>query len=221
MKLGNQDYPTKAAVMQHARGILYQRKAVLPGSDDFDFLFALLQAHLRREKKIGAGVAFFFVGQMGCFNAPNFNIRRVDGTSVDFSFYKCIDALGREVGEVVEVEHRKHLNSAYRAAVWPDIQSFRKGQVERRCAICNEAIVGVAHVDHSEPTFFELVRLFESQCGKPAPVAFEDCGALAYHPHGKKFCSKDAEYEQVWREFHKKNAVLRLTCAACNLKRPR
>jgi hypothetical protein len=219
IKLGNHEFSTKADVTQRTREILYRRKVVRPGTEDFDFLCALLDVHLHKDEKTGVGIAHFFVTQLE-FNAPNFNIRRVDGTAVNFSFVKCVNALGRSVEQAAQSEYLRHLSSAYRAAVHVDILAFREDH-EHRCGICGADIVGLPQVDHVAPQFAGLVCAFEQQSGMLVPRGFEECGAVGYHQNGRKFCTGDVEYERAWVEFHRKHAVMRLVCAGCNLGRER
>lgn len=219
-KLGNKEYVHKTAVRARAQEILYRFKDVTPGTDDFDFLLALLRAHPRGEKKIGAGVEWFFI-EHDEYSAPNFGVRRTDGTEVDFSFYKCVSALGRTQEEIARTEAAEYLAAAYRTAVWGDIQTFRAAQ-ERICAICGNFIEDTVEVDHYAPTFLELTRQFEKVCGLQAPQEFDECGeARGYHPYAKKFRAMDATYEAAWVVYHRAHAVLRVTCAHCNLERSR
>jgi hypothetical protein len=221
MKKSWNGFLSKAAVRRHAQEILYRLKDIHPGTEEYSFLLALLKEHLRSAEKIGSGIACFCVEQMRDADAPNFYIRRTDGSIEDFSFYKCIAAIGRTAEQVERAEQAKHLASAYRNAVWEFIQNFRDAH-EPVCAICGDLIGERIDVDHMGISFQELTRLFEEWRVVAPPTEFADCGEdYGYHQYAKRFRAEDHAYEASWFAFHAEHATLRVTCTTCNLKRGR
>lgn len=77
---------TKSKLKQKCSKLL--RKNLLT-IEDKEFLHYILKKHPEYNKKIGAGLKDFFV-KVTPYNTLGFCILRVDGTSTDFSFYKCI-----------------------------------------------------------------------------------------------------------------------------------
>jgi Protein of unknown function (DUF3223) len=85
-------FPTKKRAIEHVRGILHKYN---PGdrvaTSDEALLRALLLRHPDAPEKIGTGISHFSVSK-DIFGTQHFNVHRLDGTAVDFSFYACIRA---------------------------------------------------------------------------------------------------------------------------------
>lgn len=89
LKIGDIEFSTKKAAAEHCRELL----KTLPASEPVDaatktFLTGLLTRHPKATEKVGAGIKDFFVvqGQFGrCFH-----VLRVDDTTEDFSYTKCL-----------------------------------------------------------------------------------------------------------------------------------
>jgi len=83
--------------------------------DDFNFLHSILELHSNYDKKVGVGIDYFFVKRTPYGNL-GFCIMRLDGTSTDFSFYRCITNPSKH-GEI---------RKSCRTAVYDSIKSFRQ-----------------------------------------------------------------------------------------------
>jgi hypothetical protein len=172
--------------------------------DDAEFLLWLLDRHPRAAEKIGRGVAGFTV-QDAQLGTRCFVVRRVDGSSTDFSFYSCITAPD------VTVLARK----AMRRAVADQVSEFKQASAARGPLIC--AVTGQvlswdnAHVDHAPRVFAALADDWAKRVGgypaiRLAPAADDQLG--------RTLMQVDAE---AWADFHRANAHLRIVSRLANL----
>jgi hypothetical protein len=199
---------------------------VSQGSADYGFLFALLRAHPRAESKIGAGVVHFYVRCKAHNEFPSFHILRTDGSVDDFSFSKCVDALGRSREEVKQREVRQNLVAAYRGSIWKSVYTFRDEHLQKAislggfcCPLCGKRTFSeLLEVDHVVP-FSTVVNQFEAQCGMPRPTEFVDCTGSRCTPYNKRFREEDSVYEQAWVEFHNDHSAMRVVCTVCHRQR--
>jgi hypothetical protein len=104
---GGYTFSTKAAAVAFTRGILHGYKAEqrVNHADSF-FLRALLELHPSAVEKIGVGAAYFTVEADRYFGTFHFQIHRTDGSSVDFSFVKCLQTENAMVKTSPKVERR-------------------------------------------------------------------------------------------------------------------
>lgn len=170
--------------------------------EDFEFLLWLLDRHPRASEKIGDGVARLTV-QPIAMGTRGFIIHRVDGSSTDFSYYKCISA----PSDVAEVR------KAMRRAVADQVIAFKRGVVEQGplvCAVTGEPLTwDSAHVDHAPPVFLVLADQWAALAG----------GYPAIHLSP----SKDGEIGRTllnpepWQAFHQEQARLRIVSRLTNL----
>lgn len=169
---------------------------------------ALLDRHPERNEKRGPGIKRFYVSKNPLNpKALQLNIERLDGSCVDISWRWCLKGAPRDV--------RSNLLSAMRNAVIDQVTSYREAcGVISVCPCCGLKISGKTHVDHEQPTFAELANEFLSSALK-APDTFDDCPET----NMAKFRETDRAYSNIWQEFHRRKAKLRLICANCNLRR--
>jgi hypothetical protein len=118
--IGEKLFKTKGAAAEFIREILYRYEiGVNLTGDDHYFIYDLLLLHPERDDKIGAGVEGFSVSRDGRFGTTkHFSINRIDGTSVDFSFAKCLSSNANDP--------IKLFNAAARASVASQIILFKK-----------------------------------------------------------------------------------------------
>lgn len=216
LTIGGETFRTKEAAVARVRGILYGavEGEALP-SQDFAFVLDLLLRHPRANEKIGCGVRDIRVETNRTWRAQRyFRLCRVDGTSTDFSFLKCI---------------RRHsatsdFKSACRAAIREQILAFksaffrehRDGCDTVRCAISG-AEVGFydAHVDHEPPwTFDAIVASFIPEHG----LVLSQVRFLR-DSFGVQFA--DPTLKEAFGAFHRQRAQLRVVSAHANLTQKR
>jgi Protein of unknown function (DUF3223) len=170
--------------------------------EDFEFLLWLLDRHPRASEKIGDGVASFTV-QPIAMGTRGFIIHRVDGSSTDFSYYKCI-SMPNDAAQV---------RKAMRRAVADQVIEFKRIAVTQGplvCAVTGELLTwDSAHVDHAPPVFLTLADQWAALMG----------GYPAIHLSP----TKDGEIGRTlvdpkpWQAFHQEHACLRIVSRLTNL----
>jgi len=105
--------------------------------------------------------------------------------------------------------NRECENQCFRHLVWRQIVDFRKGNPEQ-CSICKIKTCDI-HVDHVDK-FRDLITKFKKAYNISGYLYVGECK----DNEGKKFV--DDKYNNLWKDFHKEHAVLRILCAKCNIK---
>lgn len=105
--VGERSFRTKTEADAYVRQVRdqYEVGAQVTDADDQQFLLDLLAMHPESPEKIGPGVDHFEVRDNG--STVGFWVVRSDGSSIDFSFKKCLRAPG----------HEEQVRGAMRAAV--------------------------------------------------------------------------------------------------------
>lgn len=174
-----------------------------------DFLHALISRHPEAETKIGCGVSSFYVDHDG-FKGKCFHLLRTDGTRTDFSFRSCIKP----------PTAREEALSALRSEVCAQTQkvkadAFAAGVVH--CAVTGGVLTWEsAHVDHVVP-FEQLVVAFL----KSEQLVVESLKVRPTEDGATSTWLVDRGVAARWSEYHREHAVLRITSAEWNLRRPR
>jgi len=116
------------------------------------------------------------------------------------------------------------VRAAMRQSIRRQVCAFRRSaQVGSAlsCRICHRQDRSlVYHVDHDTPTFAALVQTFLAEarnaieCPGPLTIQYGRNGRRAFPPEANRFARR-------WREFHQEQAVLRILCRSCNLRRTR
>jgi hypothetical protein len=120
------------------------------------------------------------------------------------SLYKCISRKADSIND--------KLYKAMRNSIDPQTKEFKKNSI-MKCALCHTTTANM-HTDHHEPQFLDLVTTFLENWKDESPITFNQ-----HESNSKIFTKTDKEFEQQWIEFHRKNAILRVLCKECNLKR--
>ncbi len=112
-----------------------------------------------------------------------------------------------------------NLKEAMRVSIEGQVDRFRDGiyRPDLECEICKEFLndKGDTHVDH-DVKFETLVSGYKTLHGA-GPTNFDD----EEFTNRAKFKAVDQKYEEAWRDYHEKNAILRLVHKKCNLTRNR
>ena len=95
IEIGPMAFDTKTKARDYYNGIFsrYTDEQDVEGND-FEDLRILIEKHPRSREKIGSGIKRIFRAKTK-HGASCFWIERIDGTKVDFSYLKCIDAAGK------------------------------------------------------------------------------------------------------------------------------
>lgn len=210
-QLGGLFFGSIKAVAEHAIAI---KDKATPGTilegQDMDFMYDLLRWHPNAAGKIGAGVKHIIVRSNPKYGQNEFYLRRVDGSGTDFSYKECTQP------STPEADFR----TALRVAVEPDIIAARNYLFElepvRYCPFTGERLLRQdGHIDHKPPnTFSQIAKAFVlSRRLNPAKVAI----AGRNQDNSFRVQLADAQLEQNWIEYHRKNASLRIVSRNANL----
>lgn len=97
-EIGSMVFNTKSQAENYYKGIFSRYSDGQDvGSKDFEELCELIEKHPNSVGKVGNGIQRIFRGKTK-HGASCFWIERMDGTKVDFSYLKCIDAAGKSEG---------------------------------------------------------------------------------------------------------------------------
>lgn len=169
--------------------------------------------HPRYEEKIGVGVVSLRLEQNRHRNGNMLVLVRADGSSDDFSWYKCLEK--RYATDARRPESLDNLDSALRHTVYPDIAAFRAERTHNGLCWCvdTQAWESKSHVDHADPFFCEIVDMFLAE----KKLRREDIKVVPLERGGHRLESQ--ELADAWRRFHKKHAKLQMLSAHGNLSK--
>ena len=133
------------------------------------------------------------------------NIVRGDKSVIDISWVKCIE--GRSATP------KENLISAMRFAIEGQRLNFREKHTKPYfCGLCSKLITDeVPEVDHYDPPFIVLANDFINQ-NKNVPKTFDD----DKRSNNARFKKEDLDFENGWKNYHSKKAVLVLAHKKCN-----
>jgi uncharacterized protein DUF3223 len=202
IRIGSEIFKTKKALLERIRKMLY---AAAPGVElgppEHGFLLSLLQLHPEAKKKIGQGAKAFRVITSEYGNR-GFEVIRLNEDWTDFSFMKCMN------GRNPWLEFIHALRKAVDPQIWDAKQKAFIGNKEINCPLSGKPMTrDQAHADHIHPdTFDALVKRF-------CEMEKLDHGNLPLGPSvdgqmGRKLT--DSALEARWKEFHSKNAKIRV-----------
>jgi len=206
VSIGTRIYATKTLALDAIRKVrdrIWESGAMTP--EDDAFLRELIALHIDADEKVGCGIERFEV-RRNAGNTLGFWIVRVDGTSTDFSFLRCLGA----------VTHSVRVRIAMRHSIHGDVVNFRErafaDSKTMTCPISNELVTREScHVDHSEPKFLQLADAFAASIG-----GYEIIEADAFDgTFGAVFAS--SEVRSKWRAYHNAHAALRIVSRTANL----
>lgn len=201
-------FKTKKELKEHTQKLMKEnRDRSLTGNDHL-FVVSLLGRHPESEIKIGCGVSKIEVLRTS-FGNYGFYLTRTDGSKIDFSYKVCIDKKPKDV--------KFYLTQAMRMAISDQTTKFKKENYKDPfiCPLCRTHIENYKdiHVDHVDKKFKDLAGKFLDQ-NRIHPTLFDDCPTY----HTAIFTENDHKFDNDWRNYHLKNATLRLICSKCNSK---
>ena len=200
---------TKAEVEHKIRQIVGKYRDRMPLDDaDAAFCHQVLQHHYHYPLKVGAGVTHVEVRTNPSWNGATrgFWFVRNDNTAVDISWVVALQPGGRPTT-------KNNVTCAARYEIFPQIHAVHADGECSFCPLCNEGMVRGfdLHVDH-EVHFDDLLSDWLTQNN----LAYED---LEIEDLGLDSQFADRSLAVEWQQWHRENAVLRLTHALCNLSR--
>jgi hypothetical protein len=210
MEVNGTFFKTKTALTKAIQKILHADRV---GSDlndsDTDFLVDLVaRYHPDPDSKIGCGVKRMWRDRNE-YNGVGFYLERIDGTTTDFSFKKCLNP----------PTHAQKVEKAARFAVLDQIGRFKMKSFEGdKQPVCLYTKVILSpndcHVDHEPPrTFQNLFRVF-------LKITERNIDLIKLRPRGDNSVYEefeDKELERHWQAWHEANAKLRVLSRRGNL----
>lgn len=200
-ELGGTNFRTKGDAVEYVRDVL--RGAALHATVDDPLIYALLDRHPERERKLDGGVERIEV-------RPNewgdrcFTIVRPSGEAVAFSFRECFKPS-------TDAQNAK---AALRVEIADQVDAYRNAR-PLVCELTGQALIlakGFPHsaeVDHVPPaTFDALAEEWAASVG--------DWAAVEHHAVSQRRYLVLDEQRASWQEFHRERAVLRLLSAAAH-----
>lgn len=195
----------KKQVTEKCRDILYERIPI-----DYDFLLNdVFPYHPEWDTKRGNGVLLVRIGNTKYGNKCFF-IERVDGTSTDISFTKCI----------TNPSKCADIKKACRSAIRNEIVKFRKSirfGIDK-CELTGEILQkDNTHIDHYDMTFDELFVMWIFD--KRVEDLHKYINPMKDNEFETYFISEIIKNEFI--NFHNKNTHLRAVTIKANLSRPK
>jgi hypothetical protein len=172
-------------------------------------MFDLVKNHPEADEKL-AGVVDFSIRKNKLGNGIALYIINQTPDPLDVSWVSCALRKGKS--------RKESFNCALRVSIYDQIRDYKAlpDTNTTRCTICLKQELTSCHVDHVI-TFKTLVDKFvATQPQQPFeyPTAFTECndGTNMYR-------LTDTVMEKAFQQLHKEDAILRITCAQCNLSR--
>ena len=215
LQIGSLHFRTKSEAMKWFGTVLSSSSvgAFCP-EESMRNMIELINRHPDAEMKIGCGIESFQVRENPVFkNQKAFYLIRKDGSETDFSFRMCVSGNRSTPWANFCIAARNSISSQiviFKTAAFLGLDSVR-------CQITGEVVEwNTCHIDHVAP-FSDLLQEFIRQQGIDVSVE---------HTTGGEDGSVvrlfiDADLDKRWREFHRQNAVLRVTTIKANLARNR
>ena len=184
---------------------------LIPGTPLFQTVYDLLSYHPDYKEKEGVGIKCFHVIEDPLFKNKRFDIERVDGSRIDFSYLACLKGKSDS--------HKEDVLKALRSAIREQIKEFKQIHfIGTDIAYCNLTNVPItfsqASVDHIPPQTF---RSLVSQFLELEKIQFEDIEVIENEYKNSPILNMP-ELQEKWREFHKENAKLQLASLEANIK---
>lgn len=186
-------------------------------SYEHKILFELLKSHPNVNEKIGGGLDYFFVQKSKWrVNQFNFMVQRIDGTTTDFSFYKCLNPQQK-------FSKNKNWGSIFRNVVKDQTDSFRDSAFkivgDKDKFICSQTNLKFkkiySHVDHVYPLTFNSIMLefiLVNKINLDEIKLSKDLGTSEIQE------ILDKNIINSFYKFHENRSVLRIVCSSANLQ---
>ncbi len=215
---GGVKFKTKAEIISYVRKILHSQPLdkYLTGKK-LDVVDAILKNHDNYEQKVGCGK--YKIGVQQCEINPrnlHFYIKREDGTTTDFSYYKAISPVGKESRVKEALRHIVREDT-----MWYKINYFRQNADRLGKVKCAETGLKIdkksSNVDHYPVQFDEIVYdWFIINRLSLKDIELKDDGDNTLIEE-----LVDEEMADAFRRYHKEVATYRVVLDKVNQQRPR
>jgi hypothetical protein len=210
--IGHRKYRTKGAAADAVREVLYRYRVgeTVDQEEDHLLLLDLLDMHHEAGDKIGPGVEAFVIAPPLRGPYPGFEVLRVDGTRIDFSYKTCMKppTVRQQVLNVLRAEVKGQINDYFDARkAAGTLVSDASGEVLSTNNTAVSYFLG--------PWFVDIAEEFAATAG--------GWGAIAMTPSTEPGLGRlvDRTLAERWQEHHQERAVLGLLSKKENQRRPR
>jgi hypothetical protein len=208
IQIGRMAFRRKMDAEAHIKGILDTSTWGVPLLGEIhEFVLSLLYRHPRSTEKIGTGISHFTVNSDG--NGDRcFYVHRPGESPQHFSYVKSLN--GRD-------DTRSLVLGALNRAIDEQVWAFRDAELARGPQYCPYKGVLITkdqyHVDHPNPTFFELHTAWFAVTG----LQYEEIKLSAGSGNEIGRNMTDAAQKLSWQDYHQAHAQLRLLSPRANL----
>ncbi len=181
-------------------------------NEHFNFLLSLCERHPRYEEKFQDFCDFRICHS--ALNARGLELQIInnDGTCTEISWNICVSGKSST--------KESSFNSALRQHISPQIMNFKETNDLSYCRECEHRFVEDSppiHIDHVIQ-FKQLVETFlKINTHIIIPTKYEK----KERTYETLFTDSDLWIGKLFEKYHYENAVLRVLCEPCNLKRPK
>lgn len=208
LDIGDLSFARKGDAAEHFRTILYRHDADVALSEpDATYVYWLLERHPEAAAKIGAGVKEFST-RKAVYNTRCFEIRRIDGTTTDFSVRPCLDGKAPSAFAETLRALRTEVLEDIKQMKWQFFRTSTQPEGKVACALTGRLLsLEEAMIDHAPPkTFKALVAQFlEENRIVPSEALLTPAKDNQYTPH-----LSDRDLAEKWRDFYCANAAIRI-----------
>ena len=111
---------------------------------------------------------------------------------------------------------KDNLKIAMRVSIQPQIEEYKMNNYIKKCELCgNNNKIEIDHHSDIMP-FAKLYNNFMKINNLPIPTTFDNTTS-----HMKCFKKLDYDFQKIWIQYHKENAILRMLCKKCNSSQPK
>lgn len=207
--IGELSFNTKQQAIKFTRDLIIVLENDIVDCDNnyYTFFENLISNHPEAEEKIGCGIKYFFFNRNILNNALQTNIRRVDNSTVNFSWISCCNSKGKTINQSLISAMRNSI--AYQSIEFRDLAIMK-------CRYCGDEGCDM-HIDHETIPFKTISKNFLELHSDGVPSSFDKCEKTNL----TMFKKTDIDFANDWNAYHKKLANLQVLCKTCNLKKPK
>jgi hypothetical protein len=207
--LGDRRFPSKAAALRYIKDLRMTQPLDVPLSAPYHAQICdLISHHPGRAGKVGAGISHFTVS-LSQWGNREFHLHRVDGTSVNFSYTKCLEPKAPTLRDA-KLTMRREVHEDIWDAKWHWWEDHADASGFIVCPVSGDVITcDQADADHAPPfTFDVLATTFLT--------ALEIEPDESFGQSDGKHLMADRDLSARWRRFHHKLAHVRLISSEAN-----
>jgi hypothetical protein len=208
LDIGDLNFARKGDAAEHFRKILYRRDVGVALSEpDTTHVYWLLERHPEAAAKIGAGIKEFST-RRAMFDTRCFEIRRIDGSTTDFSVKPCLDGKAPSAFAETLRAMRTEVVEDIKQMKWEFFRASTHPDGKAPCALTGRLLsLEEAMIDHAPPKTFKALaeRFLDENRIVPSEALLTPAKDNQYTPH-----LADRDLAEKWREFYRANAAPRI-----------